>query len=363
MPVLRRARLPSSLPTSTGLKRLWGRGALVGSCAFGVFFLLGCPQTRSGGAGGGDSGDVCDVSGLELAVPEEVSTTVDGEEPDRSCIENPVQVGAPIDLVVEGCVDIFGVGKTAVAGLEVAMFAADADPKVGTPLATGIVGVGDQAATLDCGGDDADQPACRALSCDSKGFYRLTSPVPSNTPLTMRMTHPTVTTVVDTYIWGLVFLDTLATDGVYTYNAALIYSSTYSSIPTLSGRQIEGSQDPNDGRGRGVIAGEIHDCSDVIVGNAVVGMSNFDKSTMSIVYFDGEEDPNPDPRRASTASDGLYAILNVPSDEEHTVTAGVRDPACTGGDCQCLSLGERTVKAYADSVSIVTLRGDFPVLP
>jgi hypothetical protein len=331
--------------------------------------LAGCPSNRTPGGGDGDGdgggenvGDVCDVQGLELLVPAENGTKGEGESPDLSCIGNPVQVAASTPLTLQGCVDIFGVGDKARAGTEVALFDAATDPKSGTPLATGTVAVSNQAGGLDCTGTDAEAPACRALDCDSEGFYRLDSPVPSNTPLTMRIKHPTDDTVIDTYLWGLVLLDGLAENGVYEYEAALIYSSTYSSIPTLSGRQIEGNQNLNDGVGRGVIAGEVHDCTDTIVGNAVVGMSGFDSSLMSIVYFNGEDDPNPDPVRTSTASDGLYAILNVVSDVEQTVVAGVRDPACTGEDCTCLSLGQRTVKAYADSVSIVTLRGDFPVV-
>jgi hypothetical protein len=331
--------------------------------------LAACPSTRQpsgdgdGGGGGGGGGDVCDVGGVEVAVPGEAATKTGGEAPDLSCIGNPLQVAAPSDLTLEGCVDIFGVGESARAGTEVAIFTADTDPKTGTPIATGTVAVSNQAGGLDCADADADAPACRALGCDSEGFYRLDAAVPSNTPLIMRITHPSDDTVIDTYIWGLVLVDTLAVDGVFTYNAALIYSSTYSSIPTLSGRQIEGNQNLGDGVGRGVIAGEVHDCTDTIVGNAVVGLDDFDASTMSIVYFNGEEDPNPDPVRTNTASDGLYAILNVPADVEHSVVAGVRDPSCTGEDCTCLSLGSRAVKVYADSVSIVTLRGDFPQHP
>jgi len=345
---------------------------LLSSCSLllAALSLAACESARQpggggdgGGGGGGGGGVVCDVGGVEVAVPGDVGSKSGGAAPDLSCIGNPLQVAAPSDLTLEGCVDIFGVGESARAGTEVAIFAGDVDPKTGTPLATGTVAVSNQAGGLDCAGADANAPACRALDCESEGFYRIDAAVPSNTPLIMRITHPTDDTVIDTYIWGLVLVDTHAVDGVFTYNAALIYSSTYSSIPTLSGRQIEGNQNLGDGVGRGVIAGEIHDCTDTIIGNAVVGVDDFDSSTMSIVYFNGASDPNPDPVRTNTASDGLYAVLNVPTGVEHTIVAGVRDPACTGDDCECQSLGSRTVKAYADSVSIVTLRGDLPQHP
>ena len=109
----------------------------------------------------------------------------------------------------------------------------------------------------------------------------------------------------------------------------------------------------------------MHDCADVIVGDAIVGMSDFDAGTMTLAYFDGDlDDPKPDLTRSTSAGDGLYAILNVPADagsNSHRIVGGFRD-ACTGDDCTCISLGERTVLTFPDSVSIVTLRGDFPVI-
>jgi hypothetical protein len=352
--------------------------SFVASSLVASVVLVGCGPGRTPGGGGGDdddngggggvTGDVCDIGTVSVAVPEADALSAAGGAPDRACVGNPEQVGASTQLTVEGCVDIFGVGNLAERDTEVAVFLADVDPKTGTPLATGVVAVPNQAATLDGGancaaGSDANAPACRSLDCGSEGFYRLNAPVPSNTPLTMRITHPTAAIIVDTYVWGVVFRDSDATAGVYEYEAPIIYSSTYDSIPTLSGRTVSGAADLQDGVGNGVIAGEVHDCADVIVENAVVGMTGFDRSTMSTVYFNGEEDPNPDALRTATASDGLYAVLNVPGDVEREVFAGVRDPACAGEDCQCLSLGSRKVKAYADSVSIVVLEGDFPVTP
>jgi hypothetical protein len=147
---------------------------------------------------------------------------------------------------------------------------------------------------------------------------------------------------------------------------AMIFRSTWDSIPTLGGRQITGGQDVSDGQGRGVIAGEIHDCNDVIIEGASVSFGSFDSGSMSIAYFDcNTEDPKPDLRNTSTATDGLYVLLNVPTDvgaNEHVITAGIREPGCAGADCTCRSAGSRTVKSFPDSVTIVTLRGDFPVI-
>ena len=336
--------------------------------------MVGCDPGRSadGNEGEGEGeGEVnngaptCAVGDLDVALPDVDAALATGGTPDLGCIGTPRIVGASTPVTLEGCIDVFGVGNDAKSGTEVAVFAADVDPSTGTPLATGTVAVRNQASGLACDGADANAPACLAFDCGSKGYYRLSSTVPTHQPLIMRIKHPTDTTVIDTYLYGLVFFNEEATAGAVNYAAAMIFRSTWDSIPTLGGRQITGGQDVTDGVGRAVVAGEIHDCNDVIVEGASVGIAGID-STMSIAYFDGDpDDPKPDLRRITTANDGLYVLLNVPTDvgaNEHTIVAGLREPGCVGDECTCLSAGDRTVKTFADSVTIVTLRGDFPVI-
>lgn len=338
--------------------------------------VTGCPSGRNLADGGAEgegenpppAGASCDIGGLTLGVDTaaDVALTQSGNAPDVSCFGNPRIVGASTPVTLEGCVDIFGVGNRAQRGITVSVYDGAADPQTGVPLATGQVFIRDDAASLTGGcAANADAPACLAFNCSSEGYYRLDGTIPSNTPVTMKIAAANSTNVIDTYLWGLVFFDEDATDGVIEYEAALIFASTYASIPTLSGRQINGGQTIGDGEGRSVIAGEVHDCADVIVGDAIVGMSDFDAGTMTLAYFDGDlDDPKPDLTRSTSAGDGLYAILNVPADagsNSHRIVGGFRD-ACTGDDCTCISLGERTVLTFPDSVSIVTLRGDFPVI-
>jgi len=349
------------------------RRGLVGLSAF--VLVVGCNSGRPpGGDGGNDNPDdnenvggvaTCDVGGVDLVLPDIDAALLGGGAPDLSCVGNPRVVGASTQVTVEGCIDVFGVGNDAKSGTEIAVFPNDADPTSATPIATGVVAVRNQASGLDCEVADANAPACLALDCGSKGYYRLEATVPTHEPLIMAVRHPTDTTVIDTYLYGHVFFNEEATDGVVKYEAPMIFRSTWDSIPTLGGRQIDGGQDVTDGQGRAVIAGEIHDCSDTIIEGAAVGLPAADSKT-SIAYFDGDpDDPKPDLRRVSTAADGLYVLLNVTTDagqNEHVVTAGVREAGCTGDDCTCLSAGSRTVRAFPDSVTIVTLRGDHPVI-
>lgn len=305
----------------------------------------------------------CDVGGIDVLTPDVDAELATSGAPDLSCVGNPRSVGAGQNMTLEGCVDVFGVGNDAKSGTEVKIFAADADPATGTPIASGVVAVRNQASTLDCEGADATAPACLAFNCGSKGYYRLNAPVPTHEVLNMTVTHPTDSTIIDTYLYGLFFFNEEISDGAVFYEAPMIFRSTWDSIPTLGGRQITGGQDVTDGSGNAVIAGEIHDCNDVIIEGASVNIPAFD-STMSVAYFDGDpDDPKPDLRRITTASDGLYTVLNVPTTagaNEHVVAAGIREAGCTGDDCTCVSAGSRTIKTFPDSVTIVTLRGDFP---
>jgi hypothetical protein len=306
----------------------------------------------------------CAVGDIDVVTPDIDATLASGGAPDLSCVGAPRTVGAGQNATVEGCVDVFGVGNDAKRGTEVKIFAANVDPSSGTPIASGTVAVRNDASTLQCDAGDENAPACLAFGCGSKGYYRLDAPVPTHVPLNMTVKHPTDSTVIDTYIYGLFFFNEEIGDGVVNYEAPMIFRSTWDSIPTLGGRQITGGQDVTDGVGRAVIAGEIHDCNDVIIEGASVSIPALD-STMSIAYFDGDpEDPSPDLRRITTASDGLYTVLNATTDagaNEHVVAAGIREAGCTGDDCTCQSAGSRTIKTFPDSVTIVTLSGDFPV--
>lgn len=313
--------------------------------------------------------DTCAVgtTALELPLPDEAATLPDfsGQAVDASCVGNPVAIGPGSTATLEGCIDIFGLGGKAKSGIMVAIFADAQDPKAEEPqYGETQIAVKLDADGLDCGGADANDIACLAADCDKEGYYRIDN-IPTHVPLTMKVYKPGDADVIETYTWGVVFdyLETAAVEGVVTYEANLVYKSTYDSIPTLAGRIVDGQQNTADGVGRGVVAGEVRDCQDRAVQGATVTTDRYDAST-KITYFDGNtDDPKPNLARLSTNTDGLYVVLNATTDaatSQHTLSAGMLDPACTGEDCSCVLLGTRTIRAYPDSVSIATFRGDYP---
>ncbi len=310
---------------------------------------------------------VVGASTLELPLPDEPGTlpAFSGQAVDFSCVGSPAAIGAGGTATLEGCVDIFGLGGKAKSGIKVAIFGDAQDPKTEAPAyGEANIFVKLDADGRECAGADANFEGCLATGCEKEGYYRIAG-VPTHVPLTMKVYKPGDTDVIDTYTWGVVFdyLETAAVDGVVTYAANLVYKSTYDSIPTLAGRIVDGQQNTADGVGRGVIAGEIHDCQDRIVQGATVTTDRYDAST-KITYFDGNtDDPKPALARLSTNIDGLYVVLNATTgaaDSVHTLSAGIVDPTCTTDDCACVLVGSRAIRAYPDSVSIATMRGDFP---
>jgi hypothetical protein len=328
--------------------------------------MSGCPTATS--TSGGDDNPrpvlpTCTVEGEEARLPLAASRATGA--PRLDCYAAAAQPAESTAVVVEGCIDIFGVGLEAVAGVEVVFFDRDASPLADTALARGPVVLASSSQNLACAGADADEPACRALGCESGGFYRAVGAVPTETPLIIRITSQDNPSVVRTFLYDVVLAAAAVVDvgGELraNYEATLIYSSTYTSIQSLGGRSIEGGNDTRDFVGRGVIAGEIHDCDDLAVEQAVV-VDVGDDPQSRIVYFNGSTtSPGPEIRNTATSSDGRYANLNVTTaGEQHVIAAGIRTPGCDGDDCACVSLGTRSVQAFPDSVTIVTLRGPLP---
>jgi hypothetical protein len=106
--------------------------------------------------------------------------------------------------------------------------------------------------------------------------------------------------------------------------------------------------------GNGAIAGEVHDCGDVRLQNAVVDVN---VNRKALTYFgDDEAHPLPDLSGKGTSTLGLYAAIDV--------DPGVASIGAAGKDKdgKIVGLGFLRVKVFPDSVTTVTFRGMNPVL-
>ncbi len=135
-------------------------------------------------------------------------------------------------------------------------------------------------------------------------------------------------------------------DGAFEKNVRALAQDDYQVIPQAAiGGPIT--------TGHGAIAGEIHDCGDVRVSNAVV---DIDVAKAQTVYFtDNEDHPLPDPQGhpKGTSTLGLYAALDVKPGPVTVAAAGK-----VGG--KLVTLGFFHVQVFADAVTSVTFRGMRP---
>jgi hypothetical protein len=100
--------------------------------------------------------------------------------------------------------------------------------------------------------------------------------------------------------------------------------------------------------GHGAVAGEVHDCQNLRVVNAVVDV---DAQKFITTYFgDDEDDPLPDLNAKSTSTLGLYAALDIVPGPVAVSAAGVVDGELVG-------VGFLRVWVYPDAVTSATFRG------
>ena len=113
-------------------------------------------------------------------------------------------------------------------------------------------------------------------------------------------------------------------------------------------------QDPSDGVGRGVIAGEVHDCEGKVLKNISVVSTCLDDSA-KLIYTIGEDCDQPDRSRSTSGECGTYAVLNA-TPGLHKIEAWYKD-----GSGATL-LGSGYVHVFADTVSIFTPEGLDPLV-
>jgi hypothetical protein len=141
--------------------------------------------------------------------------------------------------------------------------------------------------------------------------------------------------------YGLFISNSEVKNGTYTKDVRALASDDYQLIPQVAlGKTVTA--------GHGAIAGEVHDCGDVRLVDAVVDV---DQPKFSLSYFtDNEDNPLPDIDARSTSSLGLYSALDVAPGPVTIAAAGV-----FGG--KLVSLGYFKGRVFPDAVTSFTFRG------
>jgi hypothetical protein len=130
-------------------------------------------------------------------------------------------------------------------------------------------------------------------------------------------------------------------DGVWDHDVRALDATDYSAIPQVA---IGGPITP----GNGVVAGEVHDCGDVRLQNAV---ADVDKYKFALSYYTSNEDsPLPDIGAKGTSVLGLYSAFDVEEGPVSVAAGGL-----VGGEF--VSLGMHRVWIYPDTVTSVSFKG------
>jgi hypothetical protein len=273
---------------------------------------------------------------------------------------------SPPTVKVRGVVDVYGNGNTEAGGditVELYRMAEDGSPD-GSPLGT-------DTATLDACEDallpapfeSGDEAACcpgpcqellpdttdctpSSSDCRSLWLYEIDA-VPTYTPLILH-TSGNPAFWKDLYYSNVFYFPSDVVEGgdYVFYRAKTLSVDDWRAIPASAG-DFDGIAP-----GMGAVAGEIHDCDNVKVYNARVGVN---PEAGTFTYFNGvEEKPYPDTLRTSTNSDGLYAALEVPP-------GAVRVTAIARVDgLGLVNLGWWDARVFPDGLTVVTIRGTRP---
>ncbi|MDD5043116.1 MAG: hypothetical protein PHD51_00395 [Patescibacteria group bacterium] len=262
-----------------------------------------------------DCGDDICIGGVCVVKPTTEGVVKGGNKVDNSCVGEISQPGAKTALI-EGCLDAFGLDQSTV-GLTVEIFLLAENGEIGDFITRAV------------------SKSIGVEKCGNHSFYATSEKVPLDTQLVFKVSGESF---VDTYQYNQ-FIPSSGLDGdkvpieAGSTTANVVADSTYSLIPVLIGI---GSIDA----GRGAIMGEIHDCTDMQVENAVVG---FNPPVDTVIYFTGTD---PDPAAASTDPDAIYAGINILPQLYVISTATL-----INGEPS--ALGTWKVKGFADGVTVI----------
>jgi hypothetical protein len=243
----------------------------------------------------------------------------------------PPPASAAVDLT--GYVRIFSNGCES-NDVTIEVFNVLEDGQLGALVGSAVTTPGDCEET---GGEQSEVDDCQA-----RWECAYTYPgVPTETSLAVKTSGANWQTLI---AYNIYVPTAEVVDGAYDYDPRSLSTDDYGVIAQAAiGHPIA--------PGSGAIAGEVHDCDDVRVLNAVAD-TNVPK--LGLVYFTSDEDnPLPDVNAQATSRLGLYAALDVKPGPATVAAAGLVNG-------QMVALGEHKIYVYPDTVSSLTFRGMRP---
>lgn len=246
----------------------------------------------------------------------------------------PDPPGTSATVTVEGIARIFSQGcnshDVSITFYKVLRDGSANDGQLGEAVGTTVITDADCATT----GEQTETDDC-SPRYECKYSY---PNVPSEVELAVKTTGPVWQDLIQ---YNVFISNSEVVDGKWDHNVRALAQDDYGTIPQVAiGGPVQ--------NGHGVVAGEVHDCDDIRLSNAVVGIN---KPSVGFTYFTSDEDsPLPQLEADGTSILGLYAALDVVEGPVTVSAAGT-----LGG--QVVALGQHRVWVYPDTVTSVTFKG------
>ncbi|MEO8877670.1 MAG: hypothetical protein ABI461_18905, partial [Polyangiaceae bacterium] len=282
---------------------------------------------------------------------------------DVGCLASPPAAGPSQNITLAGYVKLFASGNDS-QGVKIEVFQEGANGALGA-----LVG------SYTTSGDDAADPPqmplptwstkCPEGGCKLRTYF--VANVPTETPLIIKTSDATASGQwSDLYDYNIYIANGAAaatspvpgtgiqgfpTSGSFAeYDASTVAGTDVNTVASAAGGLTVAP-------GKGVIAGEVHDCGDVRISGATVDTDAAHDGPL--FYFnENESDPTPDqsrgPQGIGTSNLGLFGALNLATGTPIHVSA----VGHTGG--QTVLLGTYTVQVYAGAVTALSFRGRRP---
>jgi hypothetical protein len=279
-----------------------------------------------------------------------------GTLPDLSCLKGGTSLGSPTNVTLTGYVWLFSSGQDS-QGVKVEVFTENhPDTPDGTisasPISPGYV----------TSSSDPIDPTDTTWNtkCPGGCSYRqyTIQNVPTETPLVIRTSDAGSGEWATLYDYNLYFKTSDVQNGTVTYDATAVAGPDLTTVAGTVGQTVQ--------NGLGLLAGEVHDCSDVRLFGATVETNQSHVGQM-LYFTEDEANPLPSLETPDTSHLGLFGALNMQPNTPIRVTSLGQCPPntdtsiCAAGSI--VMLGTYVVQVYPGAVTALSFRGRRPWQP
>jgi hypothetical protein len=282
------------------------------------------------------------------------STTNVNAKPDLSCLTNPGTLGTPQMVTLTGYVWLFSSGVDS-SNVEVSVFTENTPTTPDGSISNSPISMPYTTSMM-----DPIDPVDTTWNseCPNGCSYRqyTIQNVPTETPLVIRTSDGGMMQWATLYDYNVYIPNSGVMNGSFSYDATAVAGPDLATVAGTVGLTIE--------NGLGLLAGEVHDCSDIRLSGATVetapGGSSQSHQGPMFYFTTDESNPLPSLEAGDTSDLSLFGAMNLQPGMPIRVTAVGQDPMNAG---QFLMLGTYVVQMYPGAVTAVALRGRRPWQP